>query len=695
MEQPPPLLMRILLPFCIGIWVLPDIGFTKLNLVLLLSSILIFILLLIINCLYTLLKVYHYKEFIGLSLYLFFFCLGGLGCCRYNEIRNPTHFSHTKAVYLKISVADEPQQHGLILRFRARVWYNYTATKRSPSTGFLLVTLQLNPLHPVVPKYGEVYLIPALYTTIDPPYNPAEFDFRSWLANQNIEHQLFLHPEELISVNENKGSPLIRFAITLRQRQVAVYRKLIKDDAAFAVASTLILGYRADLDAATLSAYSKTGTIHALSVSGMHVGIIYLVLHAALSWMDRRPLLKVLKLLLLLGTIWFYTLLTGCSASVLRSAIMLSLVIISRGLGKHTGGYSLLCFSAFCQLLYNPFLLWDAGCQLSYMAVFGLVWLEPKIRPLLSFKWRWLQQLWSMISVSIAAQVLTFPLSSYYFHQFPVYFILSNLFITLPVALLMYSGLAILLFHLYWLAPAFEWLIIFMNKGLAVIALLPYSSMSGIVLNKTELVLLFLFLFAVCNGCSKRRKQLIFISLIALICLQGLLAKDKIVAIRQKKIILFSLKKNYAAAFICAREAVVITDLKPDDRDFKFHVQPALDEQKITTLNCIPWNHDTARLKGLSIRDHQLHFSNFCVLLMDTSFNRKKLNGTLHLDAVWLHGSPKVRLSEWGKEISFTQLWIDATNKNYAVKEFEKDTLNFTHSTIVLKNKKASLINLK
>ncbi|WP_254070877.1 ComEC/Rec2 family competence protein [Pedobacter sp. L105] len=677
-----------------GIWVLRDVRFTKLNLLLLSSTIFIFTLLLIINYLYVSLKVYHYKRIIAILVYLLFFSLGGLWCFRHTTTQNPSCFSHTKAAFLKISVADEPQQHGTVLRFKAKVWYNYGTMKKRPSTGFLLVTIRLNSLHRDNPKYGEVYLIPAHYTPIDPPCNPGEFDFRFWLANQHVEHQIFLQPEELVPDGEYKGSSLIAFALKLRQQQTEVYRKLIKNDAAFAVASALILGYRAELDAETLSAYSSTGTIHALSVSGMHVGIVYLVLQAALSWMNRKRMLKVAKLLLLLVTIWFYTLLTGYSASVLRSAIMLSLFIIAKHMGKNAGGDHVLYISAFCLLLYDPFLLWDAGFQLSYMAVLGLIWLEPKIRTLMSFKWRWLQKLWSLIAVSIAAQILTFPLSSYYFHQFPVYFILSNLFITLPVAILMYSGLAILLFHLYWLTPAFEWLILFMNKGLAAIALLPYSSIGGIELNKTELVLLYLFLLLCCHGLLHRRKAFVFTALVLLTCLQGLRARDKIISLKQKEIILFSLKKNYAVAFVCARTAILVTDLKPADRDFKVHLQPALDERKISTVTCLPWN-SSHRFRYFNIQNHQLYFRNFRILLIDSSFNRKKLNRKLVVDAVWLHGSPKVKPSELKQEISFRELWIDASNKNYVLKAYERDSINFSCPTIVLKNKKASLINLK
>ena len=433
---------------------------------------------------------------------LFFLSLGFLWYTNANQAENSNNFSRDQADFLCISIAGEPQQQRSVLKFKAKVHATYFAYQRQEATGNLLVAIPSDLQHPVLLHYGEVYLIPAKYKTIEPPFNPAGFDFKTWLSFQGINHQAFLQPQELISLKKNKGIALIRFALALRKRQVDLYRTLIRDDNAYAVASTLILGYRADLNAETMAAYSKTGTIHALSVSGMHVGIIYMVINLALKWMDRKSILRWIKVIILLALIWFYALLTGYSPSVLRSAVMLSMFILAKAVHQQTDSYHILYFSAFCLLLYNPFFLWDIGFQLSYLSILGLIYLQPKLEKLITFRSFWLKKLWSLISLSVAAQVFTYPLSCYYFHQFPVYFIISNLFITLPVILLMYIGIILLMFRLYWLSSLFEWLIIFMNRGLEKIAGLPYSSINSIWYSKTELVLLCLFLFFLFAACS-------------------------------------------------------------------------------------------------------------------------------------------------------------------------------------------------
>lgn len=675
---------KILLPFCIGIWVLQAAENTKLNLPVLILAIFVFSLSLIINFLYRLLKVYHYKRLLAILINLLFFSLGLLCYSNANLFENPNNFSNQQADFLKISIADEPQQQGSVLRFKAKVLASYTGHHKQRASGYLLVALPSDSAQPARLHYGENYYIPAHYKGIAPPYNPAEFDFRSWLAMQNIRHQIFLRPAELITANAATGIALISFALELRKRQVELYRNLIKDDNAFAVACTLILGYRADLSAETLIAYSKTGTIHALSVSGMHVGIIYLVLNWALSWMDRKVWLKWSKVLLLFILIWGYAVLTGCSASVLRSAIMLSIFILSRSVQNQANSYQVLYFSAFCLLVYNPFFLWDVGFQLSYSAVLGLIYLQPKLERLLSFQSFWLRKLWSLICLSIAAQLFTFPLSSYYFHQFPVYFIVSNLFIVLPVTLLMYIGMLLLLFRLYWIAPLFEWLIIFMNRGLEKIAALPYSNINMIWFTKTELILLCLFLLLLCIALQQKNKYYLLLSVLVSAYFQALLVKDELDAARQQKIIPFILNKNYAVAFISSDQAILVTDLQPGDQAFKFHIQPALDQLKIRETTCLKWK-ENCTTKNLQIRDHQLVFRNFRVLLLDSAFNNQSIKGKPVFDAIWVHGEPQVTIEGLRTAVAFQKIWIDATNRNYTIQGYQKDTTKFSKSTLVLK----------
>ncbi len=554
------------------------------------------LILLILNFSYGRLKIYRFKYLISSLLYLLIFFIGGWYCLLNIEIRQPHHFARKNLEVLKIIVDEAPQTKDQSLRFKATILNGYIKKKEVVSQGRLMVTLQTAKSHQRVLNYGDVLLIPASYKTITGPQNPSEFNYKAWLATQNIHHQVYLKEQQAILIRQRQGHPLIAYALNLRERQIDQLKALIHNEEAFAVASTLILGYRADLSKETLDAYSKTGTIHALSVSGMHVGIIYVVLMWLFTFMERQWGLKIIRALLIISLIWFYALLTGFSPSVLRAAIMLSTYIVAKTWSQRTNSYNILAFSAFVLLIYQPLLLFDVGFQLSYLAVFGLIYLQPLLHQLLYFKNNWVNQLWSFTALSVAAQLATFPLSVYYFHQFPVYFLASNLFIVVPATLMMYIGLTMLLFKFYFLAPALEWIIIFTNKGLLWIANLPYSTISAIWWSKTELILVTGVLILITLAFQKRSKKSLFVALSLLIVLQSIFNFRELSAYQQQKLIVFKLRKNYAVAYIQSNTAVVYMDITPKSKTFLYSVKPCLDQHRITKIQ---FKIDTPVLKKI------------------------------------------------------------------------------------------------
>ncbi|MBB4107042.1 ComEC/Rec2 family competence protein [Pedobacter zeae] len=648
---------------------------------------------LFLNITYKRLSIYRYKGTIGLLIFLLFFSLGALLCLLNNESLNQSYFAKTPCNYLKVWVNDEPQQSNTLLRFKAKVISGYQKDKQVRLSGQMLITLRLDSISPIKLKYGDEIIIPAKYTVVEPPYNPAEFDFKAWLGSQNIYHQAFMDQDHIVINKNNISNPIIKRALNLREKQVAKYRRLIKNDEAFAVASTLILGYRADLNQETLSAYSRTGTIHALSVSGAHVAIIYVVLDLLFFFLNNNRALKMLKLLLICALIWGYALLTGLSPSVVRSAIMITVLIMAKGLSKKTNSYNVLAFSAFCQLAYHPFLIWDVGFQLSYLAVFGLIYLQPKIYNLLYAGPNWIDKLWSFTSMSLAAQVVTFPLSIYYFHQFPLYFLFANLLITIPLILMMYLGIVVLIPPFGFLSPVLEWIINFTNAVLKWMASLPYASFSSIWINLPELTLLSLFLGLAVYALAKFNKQLLFTSLLLLVCYQLLVMCDGLKAFHQRKIIFFSLRKNYAAAFINGKEAVLISDLTREDKNYSFSIEPALTQLQLNKIHFINVKKDTV-LGHFVLKNNQIAFFQYKLLLLDENLNGKKIDGNATFSGIWLSGNTKFNFGNMGAGIRYKTAIIDATNKEYKIQVLKRQMENNHIEVYVLKKNKAYLVQL-
>ncbi|WP_316737119.1 ComEC/Rec2 family competence protein [Pedobacter aquatilis] len=685
--------VKILAPLILGIGVLYFFQSEEMILAIGLTTGLLFCTTFLLNLTYKKLNGYKFKGIIGILIFLFFISLGGLLCLLNSEKLKPDYFAEADYKYLKIWVNDEPEQSGDILRFKVRVVSGYKENKQIKLSGQLSVALKIDSLKPVRLKYGDELIVSANYLEVEPPYNPAEFNFKRWLASQNIHQQTFINQNHLLKTNKNIGNPIIKFALALRENQIAKYRKQIKNDEAFAVASTLILGYRADLSKETLSAYSKTGTIHALSVSGSHVAIIFFVLDFLLLFLNKNRFSKILKFTLICGLIWIYALITGLSPSVVRSAIMISIFITAKTFAKNKNGYNTLAFAAFCQLIYNPFLIWDVGFQLSYISVFGLIYLQPKIYKWIYIKNKWLNKIWELIALSLAAQLVTFPLCIYYFHQFPVYFLLGNLFISIPLIIIMILGIAVLLPGIDKLSPIFEWIIVTTNSVLKWIADLPYSTFSAVWINLSEFILLSLSIGLLIYALAKFNKQLILFSLITYIFYQSMIILDYYKAINQKKIIFFTLRKNYAAAFIQGTKTILATDLKEEDKNYQFFVKPALEQSQINKIDFISIKKDTV-LANFILKQKQIIFGNYKILLLDESLNYKKLKTEGSFNSVWITGNTKFKLENLPREISYKDVIIDATNKDYKITTFKAFAENNKISKHVLKKNPAYLVQL-
>ncbi|WP_410221418.1 ComEC/Rec2 family competence protein [Pedobacter sp.] len=653
-----------------------------------------FLVLLILNILYIKFRIWKHKILIGGLLTICLFFTGSTLCLLKTDFLKDAYFTKQQFKALRIYISSEPQLNHDILRFEAEVTGGIKAKTLYPVTGKLLVALKTDSTQSVGLNYGDELLIEPIYTPVEPAYNPAEFDFKAWLAARNIYQQVFINQNKIVKLPSNAANPLLKYAINLRQKQVDFYRKVIKNDEAFAVASTLILGYRANLSQETLSAYSKTGTIHALSVSGMHVGIIYIMINILLLRFSKNTRwMIIIKLVLTITLIWYYALITGLSASVLRSAIMLSAVIFSKQLKRHINSYNVLAFTAFILLIFDPFLIWDVGFQLSFLAVLGLIALQLPIYRSLFFKNYFLDKIWATSAVSMSAQITTLPLSIYYFHQFPVYFIISNLFIVIPVILIMYIGLAMLIFKISWAAPIFEYIITFTNEGLKWIADLPFSGLTSIFIERWQVWALSLFIIFISIGLIQKKARPVICALCLLLCFQIGDAHQKMLAEKQRKIIFFTLRKNYAAAFINSKEAILVTDLNPLEKNYLFFVKPALEQYRVNEIKFINWKTDTAT-KYLIKSNHQITFYDKSLILIDSDFNHKKIKNEIPFNYVWLHQNPKVDISTLHEQLKASTLLIDATNKDFKITEFENEAKKTNFRTHLLKRNDALLVSL-
>src|SRR5690606_36937339 len=342
------------------------------------------------------------------------------------------------------------------------------------------------------------------------------------MATKSIWHQTTLHEADVSVVGEGGGSKLRKRALIFRQNMVMKMKQGLQNNDALAVASALILGYRSDLDPDLLNIFSITGTIHVLSVSGLHVGIVFVVFSTLLVWMKGKRS-KMIRGLVLILLIWLYALVTGLAPSVLRASIMISFGIIAFSFARKGNIYNTIAASAFLLLLYNPNYISEIGFKLSYLAVLGIVFFYPKLTSLFKIKNRLVSMVWSVAAVSISAQIATFPLVLYYFHFFPVYFLPANLLVILPVSFIVYIGLLVLVVPYGMLHDGLSWLleylILKMNFVLGVFQTLPYATLDGIYIETWEYIVMYVLLFGIIWCGFYKKKEGVYLVLTCLIIL--------------------------------------------------------------------------------------------------------------------------------------------------------------------------------
>ena len=236
----------------------------------------------LLNITYKRFNIYKLKWLGGVMIHILLLLLGWVVVFNYNELNNKDHFSRKKADFLVVKISNEPKLTGNLLRFTTTVEGNVLNGKKTNTSGTLLITIKDSSAKNLY--YGDELLIPSSWHPIDPPFNPAEFNYKKYMANQNIYYQAFLQKGQFFILNRSAGNPIIAYSLRLRQRLVEKFKSNMRNQEAIAVASTLILGYKADLSNEVLQAYSKTGTIHVLSVSGAHVAIVFILLNLLLGF---------------------------------------------------------------------------------------------------------------------------------------------------------------------------------------------------------------------------------------------------------------------------------------------------------------------------------------------------------------------------------------------------------------------------
>ncbi len=321
------------------------------------------------------------------------------------------------------------------------------------STGDILLNIEKDTADPSG-KINDIFYFKADFNTVENPKNPHQFNFKAYLAKQGIHHQVFLKNTEYI-YKESSHNSIRKIAENIR---CTIEEKLILNGfkgEELAVIKALILGQRNSISKELLQEYANAGAIHILAVSGLHVGIVLLIVTVLLKPLERLKNGKLIKTILIVSLLWGFAIIAGLSASVVRAVTMFSAVAI--GITFHRKNFVIhsLVSSMFLLLLLQPMFLFDVGFQLSYLAVFSIVTIQPKLVGLWKPRWKLADRFWQLFTVSLSAQIGVLPISLYYFHQFPGLFMLSNLVIIPFIGIILMSGIVVICLALLNRLPVF------------------------------------------------------------------------------------------------------------------------------------------------------------------------------------------------------------------------------------------------
>lgn len=494
-----------------------------------------------------------------------------------------------------------------------------------------------------LPEIGKYFVFKAKPSSITEPLNPNEFDYGTYMARRNIYKQFFIDSGCLKIIEKREPFSLIDFSLQIKQLIINKFKSELSTEHA-AICTALITGYDDEISRSILNEFANTGTLHVLSVSGLHTGLLYLLINFLFSLIDKNNRFKIIRLIVSVLLLWSFALLTGFSPPVLRAVIMFNVISIGKLFYRHTSQNQLnvLCFSAFILLVANPFLFYDVGFQLSYWAMFGLIYLQPKFQSVYLPENYFGRTIIQNIYSSLAATIATLPVSLYFFHQFPIWFLFCNIliipltFIILMLCLLFLIKIKFIAAFLTLLLNFLLWFIHLFNAN---------STIDLIDFKLNDLLFLAITLILINEVINSRRYLTAVMCLMVLISWQ-LVNLFEVHYSKSKSLLTVYQLNNQSTTMVKNTTTVIYNQI--DSANFDFHVKPHLISFNNSRVLIQPYNQIKTKNETYLILSNKkklplANYKNVTKLILQNNYflTEKDLQLFSNLNEVILDGSIK------------------------------------------------------
>ena len=622
---------------------------------------------------------FHFRWVYGLVLNLLFFGCGYQLTISKTELLSEVHYSRlakgeTKAL---VRLTDPVVEKDKSYKAKVEVLKIRKNEEWTTCLGKAILYLEKSPEAKAL-QYGEVLAVVANFQEIPTVMNPGEFNYRQYLEFHQVHRQDYVKSNEWSSTGEIKGNWLSGKAFEIRDGLLGIFQSNNVRGEHYAVLSALMLGHKEDLDHDTKRAYASAGAMHVLAVSGLHVGIIFMVLNFLIRLPKQRWQMRWLKALILIVSLWFYALLTGLSPSVLRAATMFTFVIVGDAIDRNSSMYNTLAASAVALLIYDPFLIMRVGFQLSYLAVIGIIFIQPRIYGFWEVKNPWLEKVWALTSVSLAAQLATFPLGLLFFHQFPNYFLISNLVVIPAATLVIYLGMLLFAFSwqpkvAYLIAIAIQYLIEWLNSFVRWIESLPFSITEGISITTGEAWLIYFILAFFMAFLVLRRVHYLRWALGLLVIFSGLQVFETAQQEVQRQFVIYHVKGTPVLGFINGREATLIApqDFLEDEKRLLFHIRHHWWESGVQQSEYLAWQTSEPQ-RNLKIKEDFICFDSLKIAVVHPGNIRHRYQEPVEVDRLIISGNPYPDMEQIQANYRFDQLIIDTSNQSWRAKKWRE-----------------------